>query len=686
MNQGKSGDFTTLSEKAVPSVSPIANSNALKQPDSAPHSDLIKTAKLLETPKQKLNYGNSDLENIPENDPDALLKNHLVPNVITVIYHNDANVRINLTSHDITSNKTNLSNQVNEILNEYNVLSKGDLSAGMSDQQIEADYSRTSQYFEDELPDRRSFHVYRFPEKTNIIGVLKKLRTLPFVRCANPVVEASVATYTKSKLSDITVSTTGTAPSDPDFAFSESGWWWFNRQKILNAWTEYASTTMPTIAVVDDGFDTSASPVDAPTFISGGQSITGCSNVGTVYCSLSSTLDSPVGEPWSHGQLVASVAASPKNNGVALAGVAPGANILPLKVDAGNTFSIATAIRQAAANSSVDVINVSIAGSGNQCPLPNIDSVVRTEVASAMAAGKIVVFAAGNGNNSIDYVMPHFYCNNIGGDGGSIVVGGAQNDTTVGRMARWDDSFFGSVYDTTNNTIDIAAAAQNITGGTYNTVDGRRYTYTASGTSLAAPMVSAVAGMVKKLAAAQSPSLTLGPLQVEQILVDTSDVFRSTPGYTSGTENKFVGRDLSLSTSADAGGSHMVGIRSLNAFNAMIVAKNLNKHQVLFRTYNNDDDTWGTVNANWSPGVYMLENYGHDSIWGMDSLVSGDTLDSATYNSGAGGGYAYGRSLMKWSSGVLYDYSLYAGVSGVSGAEYNAGKAIGWYGYLSAYY
>ena len=98
------------------------------------------------------------------------------------------------------------------------------------------------------------------------------------------------------------------------------------------------------------------------------------------------------GDGTHHGTYVAGVAAATGNNGVGLAGVDWGTTILPIQAldddGSGDTVAVANAINYAVARNA-DVISLSLGSTGN-------DLLVRQAVRQAVAAGIIVVAAAGN--------------------------------------------------------------------------------------------------------------------------------------------------------------------------------------------------------------------------------------------------------------------------------------------------
>ena len=103
-----------------------------------------------------------------------------------------------------------------------------------------------------------------------------------------------------------------------------------------------------------------------------------------------------------HGTHVAGIIAAVTNNGVGIAGVAPGAKILPVRVldaeGSGTTEQIASGIKYAA-DKGADVLNLSLGF------LSGVDEVVKiigdlepvyAAIDYAIAKGAVVVFAAGN--------------------------------------------------------------------------------------------------------------------------------------------------------------------------------------------------------------------------------------------------------------------------------------------------
>ncbi len=181
------------------------------------------------------------------------------------------------------------------------------------------------------------------------------------------------------------------APSDPLYAKQ----WGPQQVHAPEAWpTSTGAGTI--IAVVDNGVDRThedlaGKVLPGNTFVDCGDA--GCGN-GDWFPN-----DNPNDEP-AHGTHVAGIAAAVTGNGVGIAGVAPDAQILPVRVlgpDGGSFEDIARGIRWAS-DHGADVINMSIGA------LPGTQALVITgqitdvtdAVAYAASKGVVVVVAAGN--------------------------------------------------------------------------------------------------------------------------------------------------------------------------------------------------------------------------------------------------------------------------------------------------
>ncbi|MFQ3588271.1 MAG: S8 family serine peptidase [Fimbriimonadaceae bacterium] len=167
-----------------------------------------------------------------------------------------------------------------------------------------------------------------------------------------------------------------------------------------------------------------------------------------------------------HGTFCAGLAAASTDNGVGIAGVSWGADIMPVRVLSGlfgSTFVIAQGIDFAWENGA-KVINLSLGG-----PAPS--SVVRSANQRALAAGAVIVAGAGNDNSNAPFYPA--------ADPETIAVG-----STDETDAKSDFSNFGS-------WVDVAAPGTAVR----STTTGDSYTV-GDGTSFATPIVAGLAALL----------------------------------------------------------------------------------------------------------------------------------------------------------------------------------------------
>lgn len=192
-----------------------------------------------------------------------------------------------------------------------------------------------------------------------------------------------------------------------------------------------------------------------------------------------------------HGTHVAGIIAARTNNGVGVAGVAPGVKLVALKAldstGSGDTTTVAQAIRDAALAFGARVINLSLGGT-------DYDQVLKDAVDAAYARGAVIVAAAGNCRPS---------CNSV------IYPAAFDHVIAVGAV---DSSLQRAWFSNYGSYIDLAAPGVNI----LSTYPGGSYA-PGSGTSMAAPHVSAAAALVLSL------RCDLGPDAVASILFQTAD-------------------------------------------------------------------------------------------------------------------------------------------------------------------
>lgn len=225
-------------------------------------------------------------------------------------------------------------------------------------------------------------------------------------------------------------------------------------------------------------------------------------------------------EPWDengHGTLIAGIVAAEAGNGIGIAGLAPGAKIMPVRVldkdGTGSSSDVADGIRWAV-DHGARVVNLSLAQDAARGVLGNLlaDPAVDEAITEAANGGATVVIAAGNdpsggtGETAYDATVP-----------GAIVVGG----TTKGdRRAAYSN--YGDGLDlvapgggSATEAAERACTQDNgIVSTWWNPETGRASYGAGCGTSMAVAFVSAAAAMLHEKG--------LTNVQVTQRLIDTA--------------------------------------------------------------------------------------------------------------------------------------------------------------------
>lgn len=227
-----------------------------------------------------------------------------------------------------------------------------------------------------------------------------------------------------------------------------------------------------------------------------------------------------------HGTHVAGTIAAKVDNGQGVAGVAPGVDVMSLKVTNGGAFSMgnaAAAIRYAA-DQGADVVNLSI-GTSPGIPASSMGYLLAA-IDYAQSKGTFLVVAAGNDGVNIDSapVWP------ASAPQSNVITVGA---STSAETRAWFSNF-GTV------SVDIMApghyVASTVPGG-YGIKQG---------TSMVAPHVTAVATLVEGLG-------DLPPDQLRQRLLTTADVRAPYLGAVGGAGRLNAARAVGLNPDAVTG-------------------------------------------------------------------------------------------------------------------------------------
>lgn len=253
------------------------------------------------------------------------------------------------------------------------------------------------------------------------------------------------------------IATADWVPNDPSW----SSQWGPQKISAPQAWDVTKGTTSTLIAVVDTGVD-----LDHPDLAAKVRT-----DIDWDFVNNDATAQDDNG----HGSHVAGIAAAATNNSTGIAGICVNCQVLPVKVlnaqGSGTYSAIASGIRYAA-DQGAKVINLSLGGSSGSTALQDA-------VNYANNKGALLACAAGNSNTSAAS-YPAYY---------SACVAVAATDQNDNRASF---SNYGSWVDTSAPGVSIYATYWN---NTYKSL---------SGTSMAAPHVAGLAGLLFSQGRSQS--------------------------------------------------------------------------------------------------------------------------------------------------------------------------------------
>jgi subtilisin family serine protease len=187
-----------------------------------------------------------------------------------------------------------------------------------------------------------------------------------------------------------------------------------------------------------------------------------------------------------HGTHVTGTIAAQANNGIGIAGMAPGVSIMPIKVlDGGGSGSVVQVLDgiDYARMHGANVISMSLGAPEGLFDGATL-AAFQASIDSAYAAGITIVAAAGNdGNGIVEYpcAFAHVIC-----------------------VAATDNSDNHADFSNTNGYVDVSAPGVDIESTVPQAVDGTGY-HTLSGTSMATPHVAALAGLILSAHPGETP-------------------------------------------------------------------------------------------------------------------------------------------------------------------------------------
>jgi subtilisin family serine protease len=189
-------------------------------------------------------------------------------------------------------------------------------------------------------------------------------------------------------------------------------------------------------------------------------------------------------DPNGHGTHVGGIIAAARDNGVGIAGLAPGAQLLPVRVLDADGFGWSSDVAQGiywAHQQGADVINLSLAGPYASGPVSDAIEFVSTDTSRGKPA-TLVVAAAGNSGTAYSAMWPAAHPR-------ALAVASSDNaDRIAGDSSR-------------GTYVDLAAPGVKILSTCTTTPYCMR-----SGTSMASPVVAAAAALLREQGPGRSPA------------------------------------------------------------------------------------------------------------------------------------------------------------------------------------
>jgi len=296
------------------------------------------------------------------------------------------------------------------------------------------------------------------------------------------------------------VSAAAFGSTDPFFttdATAEDKQWYLPKIKLPDAWDYSRGSTSVVVAIIDTGIH--ASHLD----LNDGRVIAGFDETKNVDIAANANSDDN-----GHGTAIAGVIGAVPNNQKGIVGIDWNISLMPVKVldstGSGDIATIASGIVWAA-DHGASIINLSLGGSG----FPN-NATLSDAVTYAFNKGALIISAAGNDTanqgSNLDQNPVYPVCED---NGQNMVLGVAASDV---KDVKADFSNFGI------QCVDITAPGKKIITTAFIPSDpSDNILIYASGTSLATPIVSGVAALIK------SANPSYSNTQIRDLILNTAD-------------------------------------------------------------------------------------------------------------------------------------------------------------------
>jgi len=281
-------------------------------------------------------------------------------------------------------------------------------------------------------------------------------------------------------------------PNDPRYPEQ----WHYGAIRLPEAWDIETGSNSVRVAVIDSGIFSAHTDL-ASKLLSGYDFVSDASIAGDADGRDPNPEDTGSGSDF-HGTHVTGTVGAASNNATGVAGVSWGARLVPVRAlssEGGTLADVADALRWAAGlgvagvpanTNAAEIINLSLGGQVTCAPA----STMQQAINDVLAAGKIIVVAAGNSNAEASTFTP----------------AGCSGVITVGATDRSGNRAFYSNY---GPRIDVMAPGgdtrNNPSNGVLSTINNNNYGFK-QGTSMAAPHVAGVLALMKS----RKPDLTPG--------------------------------------------------------------------------------------------------------------------------------------------------------------------------------